>query len=68
MLDAFRAAYGPGAAVEGEAEEYVWHGDRVALHFREDPVTGVGMAAFTSLFMDARVKSATTTAPAEIAP
>jgi hypothetical protein len=46
-LAALRASYGPGKAVPGEASEYVWHGSRVTLHFREDPVTKLGMVGFT---------------------
>lgn len=68
VLEVFQAAYGPGAAIDGEANEYLWQGQRVALHFREDPSTGVGMAAFTSLSMDAQVKSTQTTVPANAAP
>lgn len=68
VLNSFQAAYGPGAAVAGEAVEFVWQGSRVMLHFRQDPATGVGMAAITSLEMDAQVKSATSAAPANAAP
>ena len=46
-LAALRASYGPGIRVPGEASEYVWHGSRVTLHFREDPVTKMGMVGFT---------------------
>lgn len=67
VLAAFEAAYGPGADVSGDAVEFVWQGARVALHFREDPATGVGMAAFTSLPMDARIKASRNTVPANAA-
>jgi hypothetical protein len=46
-LAALQASYGPGTPVPGEASEYVWHGARVTLHFREDPVTKLGMVGFT---------------------
>lgn len=66
VLEALQAAYGDGERLAGEAVEYVWQGSRVALHFREDPATGFGMASLTGLAMDARVKSAS--AAAEVAP
>jgi hypothetical protein len=46
-LAALQESYGPGTPVPGEASEYLWHGARVTLHFREDPVTKLGMVGFT---------------------
>lgn len=46
-LAALEEYYGPGTPVPGEAAEYVWQGDRVTLHYREDPVTRMGMVGFT---------------------
>ena len=68
VLARFQEAYGPGAAVAGDAVEFVWQGSRVLLHFRQDPATGVGMAALTSLPMDAQVKSASAAVPADAEP
>jgi hypothetical protein len=68
VLESFKAAYGPGTAVPGDAVEFVWQGSRVLLHFRQDPATGVGMAALTSLTLDAKVKSAGNALPAKVAP
>jgi hypothetical protein len=68
VLARYQSNYGPGAAVAGDAIEFVWQGSRVLLHFRQDPVTGVGMAALTSLPMDAQVKSASAAIPAQLAP
>ncbi|MBW2267367.1 MAG: hypothetical protein JRH16_02230 [Deltaproteobacteria bacterium] len=68
VLARFRQSYGPGAAVAGNAVEFVWQGSRVLLHFREDAATGVGMAVLTSLPMDAQVKAAGAPAPADAAP
>jgi hypothetical protein len=68
VLARFQETYGPGAAVAGDAIEFVWQGSRVLLHFRQDPATGVGMAALTSLPMDAEVKSASAAIRVDIAP
>jgi len=68
VLESFEQAYGPGTAVAGDAVEFVWQGSRVQLHFRQDPATGVGMAALTSLTLDAKVKSAGAVLPAKVAP
>ena len=68
VLSRFQQVYGPGVAVAGDALEYVWQGRRVLLHFRQDLATGVGMAALTSLEIDAQVKSASAPVPANSAP
>ena len=57
-LAALQEAYGLGTAVPGEASEYIWHGERVTLHFREDPVTEIGMVGFTSTAIDEQMKAA----------
>jgi hypothetical protein len=46
-LAALEKHYGPGSPVRGDAAEYVWQGRRVTLHFRQDPVTKLGMVGFT---------------------
>lgn len=53
-LAALREAYGPGTRLPGEASEYIWQGDRVVLHFREDPVTRMGMVGFRSREIDGK--------------
>ena len=55
-LMALQGAYGPGIAIPGDASEFVWRGDRVTLHFREDPVTEMGMVGFTSAPIDREIK------------
>lgn len=60
--------YGPGTRMSGEANEYVWRGRRVVLHFRTDPVTAMSMIGLTSLPIDARVQAAQAAVPAAIAP
>jgi len=60
--------YGPGTSVSEGANEYVWRGRKVLLHFRTDPVTSMSMIGITSLPIDARVQAAQDVAPAAIAP
>jgi len=67
-LTALQSAYGPGLRLEGPAEEFLWQGRRVALHFRRDPVTAMGMIGLTSLPIDAEVKQARASLPARAAP
>ena len=55
-LSALQAAYGPGTAIVGDVPEYVWQGQRVSLHFRQDPVTEMGMVGFTSRAIDMQMK------------
>lgn len=50
-------AYGPGQRSSGDADEYVWRGARVLLHYRLDPATSMGMVALTGVEMDARVEA-----------
>ena len=67
-LAQLQKAYGPGTRVAGDAAEYVWRGKKVTLHFREDPVTAMGMVGLTSLKLDARVKADRSSVPAQVAP
>jgi hypothetical protein len=67
LLEALQQAYGPGRRLAGDADEFVWQGRRVVLHFREDPATGMGMADLTSLPIDARMKSDREAVPAAAA-
>ena len=53
-----KEAYGEGTALPGKAPEYVWRGSKVTLHFRQDPVTGLGMIGYTSTAIDELVKRA----------
>lgn len=59
--------YGPGLPVPGQAEEYVWRGRRVWLHFRADPATSQGMVALTGVEMNARVERDRASSPADAA-
>jgi hypothetical protein len=60
--------YGPGTRVSEDANEYVWRGRKVILHFRSDPATAMSMIGLTSLPIDARVQAAQAAMPAAIAP
>ena len=60
--------YGRGTRVSEHAEEYVWRGRKVLLHFRTDPATAMSMIGFTSLPIDARVRAGQDVMPAAIAP
>jgi hypothetical protein len=68
VLAQLEQAYGPGTPVDGNAKEYIWQGRKVILHFREDPVTAMGMVGLTSVGIDARVKAEHVSLPAEVAP
>ena len=56
-LAALEEKYGKGTPVISEAKEYVWHGRRVTLHFREDSATHMGMIGFTSISLAAQVRA-----------
>jgi hypothetical protein len=60
--------YGPGTRLSGQANEYVWRGRKVMLHFRTDPITAMSMIGLTSLPIDARVRAARDAVPAAIGP
>ncbi len=68
VLAEIRERYGPGARVPGDAEEFVWRGRRVSLHFRQDPMTAMSMVVITSLEMNAQVEAARVTRPAAARP
>jgi hypothetical protein len=57
VLAELERAYGPGQRSASDADEYVWRGSRVLLHYRLDPATGMGMVALTGVQMDARVEA-----------
>ena len=69
-LAALENYYGPGSPVPGDAAEYVWQGRRVTLHFRQDPVTKLGMVGFTDRTVQLSAPTATSpeTVPANAAP
>ena len=67
-LAEIRERYGPGAVVPGDAEEFVWRGRRVSLHFRQDPMTDMSMVVITSLEMNAHVEAARVAGPAAALP
>ena len=56
-LAALEEKYGKGTPVISEAKEYIWHGRRVTLHFREDSATHMGMIGFTSVSLAAQVRA-----------
>jgi hypothetical protein len=60
-------AYGPGTKLSENADEYVWRGRKVTLHFRVDPVTAMSMIGLTSVPIDGRVQAAHSLLPAAIA-
>jgi hypothetical protein len=67
-LEQLQKIYGPGTRVGDQADEYVWRGRKVILHFRADPATAMSMIGYTSLPIDARVRAAQNVMPAAIAP
>lgn len=69
-LAALEKHYGPGSPVPGDAAEYVWQGSRVTLHFRQDPVTKLGMVGFTDRTVQLGMPEAAGAAsvPADVAP
>ena len=69
-LAALENYYGPGSPVPGDAAEYVWQGRRVTLHFRQDPVTKLGMVGFTDRTVQLGPPTVTSpeTVPANAAP
>jgi hypothetical protein len=67
-LAELQSRYGPGARLPGDAEEYVWLGSKVRLHFRADPSTAMGMIGATSVPIDARIGRRDAAVPARVAP
>jgi hypothetical protein len=67
-LEQLQKVYGPGTRLTEDANEYVWRGRKVKLHYRMDPATAMSMIGFTSLPIDARVQAAQASVPAAIAP
>lgn len=65
-LAALEDSYGPGSPIPGDAPEYVWRGSRVTLHFREDPITKMGMVGFTDRTVE--LDTASGHVPANAAP